>query len=334
MAPAKPWSSLMSGDPSMFSLGTRQSVNRMVAVSDARMPSLCSSRSTTMPGRALLDHEGLDRGAAAGLVQGGPHDDGVGAAAGGDVDLLAVDDVVVAVEHRGGRHRRGVRAEAGLGDGHRGPELAEALELLLVGHRGDRGVAETLPRHGQHHGDVTPAGLHDRQDARHVGAVAVAALPSPGSRRTPRAPVPPSPPSFMPSTSAASASSSLGYSCSARSYLREMGRKISSDTWCAWLISMPNFFGVSSEMLIDQHTPSMISAARRSRYQRSTGCSLTKPCPPSSCTPSEPIFMPYSAVSLRAMAASRAYPSPGRRGWPPAAWPAGRPRARCRCRPP
>ena len=49
----------------------------------------------------------------------------------------------------------------------------------------------------------------------------------------------------MPSMSEASMSSSFGYSCSARSYLREMGRKISVDTWCAWLINMPNFFGVS-----------------------------------------------------------------------------------------
>ena len=31
-------------------LGTRQSVKRMVAVSEARIPSLCSSRSTSMPG--------------------------------------------------------------------------------------------------------------------------------------------------------------------------------------------------------------------------------------------------------------------------------------------
>ena len=37
----------------------------------------------------------------------------------------------------------------------------------------------------------------------------------------------------------------------------------------------------------------MTPAARRSRYQRSTGCSLTKPWPPSSCTPSEPICIPF-----------------------------------------
>ncbi len=50
MTPAKLCSGSTSGEPSMFAAGTRQSVNRIVAVSDARMPSLCSSRSTTMPG--------------------------------------------------------------------------------------------------------------------------------------------------------------------------------------------------------------------------------------------------------------------------------------------
>ncbi len=53
---------------------------------------------------------------------------------------------------------------------------------------------------------------------------------SPSLRRTPRAPVLTSPEAFMPSISDASMSSSLGYSCSALSYLREIGRKISVDT--------------------------------------------------------------------------------------------------------
>ena len=59
---------------------------------------------------------------------------------------------------------------------------------------------------------------------------------SPGSdplaeRRTPVAPAPPrSEPSFMPSISDASMSSSFGYSCSARSYLREIGRNTSVAT--------------------------------------------------------------------------------------------------------
>ncbi len=54
----------------------------------------------------------------------------------------------------------------------------------------------------------------------------------------------------------------------------------------------------------------MTPADRRSRYQRSTGCSLTKPWPPSSWTPSEPIFIPFWAQSRRAIAASRAKSSP------------------------
>src|SRR5690606_2387747 len=57
-------------------------------------------------------------------------------------------------------------------------------------------------------------------------------------------------------------------------------------------------------------TPSMTPIARRSRYQRSTGCSLMNPCPPSSWTPVLPIHMPLSVASLRASATSRAYGLP------------------------
>ena len=53
---------------------------------------------------------------------------------------------------------------------------------------------------------------------------------------TPAAPAPlEPPPSSSPSISAASMSSSFGYSCSARSYLREIGRRTSSATWCGLL---------------------------------------------------------------------------------------------------
>ena len=51
IAPAKPAS--MSGLPSRFSFGTRQLSKMIVAVSEERMPSLCSTRSTRMPGRSL-----------------------------------------------------------------------------------------------------------------------------------------------------------------------------------------------------------------------------------------------------------------------------------------
>ena len=50
IAPAKPWLVSISGEPRRFSAGTRQSSNRIVAVSEALIPSLCSSRSTVIPG--------------------------------------------------------------------------------------------------------------------------------------------------------------------------------------------------------------------------------------------------------------------------------------------
>ena len=65
------------------------------------------------------------------------------------------------------------------------------------------------------------------------------------SLRPPDAPAMSPPPSVMPSTRAAIVSSSTGRSCSARSYLREMGRKISAAAWCAWLAVARSFFGSS-----------------------------------------------------------------------------------------
>ena len=69
-------------------------------------------------------------------------------------------------------------------------------------------------------------------------------------RRTPAAPAPSdAPDSASPSIIAASMSSSLGYSCSARSYLREIGRSMFIATWCAWPTRVRNFFG-SSRLII------------------------------------------------------------------------------------
>ena len=122
-------------------------------------------------GCALRDDEGLDGRAAEVLVEGGPDDDVVGAVTGGDEDLLAVEDVVVAVLDRGGADLGGVGAELRLGDRHPGPDTVEALELLVVGDRGDRGVAEPLARHREQQPDVAPAHLGDRHDRSEVGAV-------------------------------------------------------------------------------------------------------------------------------------------------------------------
>src|SRR6478752_10041827 len=69
------------------------------------------------------------------------------------------------------------------------------------------------------------------------------------SRFTPAAPAPSlAPDSESPSIIAASRSSSLGYACSALSYLREIGRSMFIATWCAWPTSGRNFLGSSRLM--------------------------------------------------------------------------------------
>ena len=98
-----------------------------VAVSEARMPSLCSSRSSFRPGLSRSTMNDLIAARPLRAVERRPDDDQVGALAGGDVDLLAVQDVLVAVELGRRADRRRVRAGLGLGDRHRRPAAAVAL---------------------------------------------------------------------------------------------------------------------------------------------------------------------------------------------------------------
>ena len=175
MTPAKPRLVSISGLPSRFSLGTRQSSSTKAAVSEARIPSLCSRRSSFRPGLSRSTTNDLIAPAAGAAVERGPDDDELGPVAGGDVDLLAVEHVLVAVEPRGRADRGRVRAGLGLGDRHRRPLAAEALQLLLVGHGGDRRLAEALAGHRQQQPDVAPAQLDQPEQAGHVAAVAVAA---------------------------------------------------------------------------------------------------------------------------------------------------------------
>ena len=119
----------------------------------------------------MLDHEGFDRRAAEALVQRGPDHHSVGTFAGGDVDLLAVEHVVIAVLDRCGADRRRVRAATRFGNRHGGPGAAEARQLLIVGHCGNRRVAQALARHGQQQADIAPAQLHYAEQGRHIAAV-------------------------------------------------------------------------------------------------------------------------------------------------------------------
>ena len=59
IAPAKPSLTSTSGLPSRFSAGTRQFSRTITAVSDDRIPSLCSRRSTRIPGVSLVTRKDL-----------------------------------------------------------------------------------------------------------------------------------------------------------------------------------------------------------------------------------------------------------------------------------
>ena len=202
------------------------------AVSEARMPSLCSRRSSIRPGFERSTTNDLIAARPCDAVERRPDDDQVGALAGGDVDLLAVEHVLVAVELRGGADRGRVRARLRLGDRHRRPLAVVALELLVVGDRRDRRVAEALARHREQQADVAPAQLDDAEHGRQVRAVAVAAVAvlGRGARRRRRRRRAAGRRSCRRSAPRACRAPS-GYSCSARSYLREIGRRTSVATW-------------------------------------------------------------------------------------------------------
>ena len=85
----------------------------------------------------------------------------VSTVAGGNEDLLTIEDVLVTVELGGGAHGCGVGTEIGLGDGHCGPDLAEVFELLVSCDGGDSGVTQALVRNREGQSDVTPAHFND-----------------------------------------------------------------------------------------------------------------------------------------------------------------------------
>src|SRR5699024_4907802 len=84
-----------------------------------------------------------------------------------------------------------------------------------------------------------------------TAATSPSSAPSSLARVEEEAPAPwLAPPSAMPSMTAETRSSSAGYSCSARSYLRAIGQKTSSAMPRAWATSGRNFFGTSGSIMV------------------------------------------------------------------------------------
>ena len=143
-------------------------------------------------GCALLDHQQRNprRARAAGAHRG---DDVVGAHPGGDVGLGAVDDVVVAIQHRRGAQMPDVGTAAGLGDGQR-------ADLLAGQRRPDERVDQPLVARGDHVRHRDAAGEQRGEDAagraglvqlladdHRVGAVAATAADRFGEARAQQA---------------------------------------------------------------------------------------------------------------------------------------------------
>ncbi len=120
---------------------------------------------------------------------------------------------------------------------------SSATEAIAELPRPWRGIESSRPTSPQHISatDITEARL---------APFLTPFLSSPVPRRTPEAPAPsPAPDSESPSIIAASMSSSWGYSCSALSYLREIGRSMFIATWWAWPTSGLSFLGSSREII-------------------------------------------------------------------------------------
>ena len=124
--------------PSRFSAGTSTSLKEIVAVLEARCPSLSSFLSTDDAAESRSTTNARDAAVAGVLVGLGVDRVVVGVAAVGDEALGAVDDVLVALLHGGGAHAGDVGAGVGLGQ-------AEGGELGRLG-RACRGTSSWSPR--------------------------------------------------------------------------------------------------------------------------------------------------------------------------------------------
>ena len=220
IAPAKPCLVSISGEPSRFAAGTRQSVNVITAVSEARMPSLCSSRSTFMPGvpfwttNDLIAARPIDLSSVAQTTTLSARSPEVTKIFSplrtySSPSLRAVVDRLAESDPMPGS----VIAIAAQVPLNRSCCSSLATEAIAELPRPWRGIESSSPTSPQH------ISMIESTEARLAPFLLPSFSSAASSRRTPAAPAPPdAPDSESPSIIAASMSSSLGYSCSAASY--------------------------------------------------------------------------------------------------------------------
>ena len=160
MTPAKPFSTWISGSPSRLSFGMRALSKRITAVSDALMPSLCSSRSTVTPG--------CSRGTMNDLIAARPSDlSSVAHTTMWVAREPAVTKIFSPLMTYSSPSSTAVVDTAAESEPKLGSVIAIAAQTSLpsrsscfVGRdAGDRGVAQALTRHRQQQRDIAPADL-------------------------------------------------------------------------------------------------------------------------------------------------------------------------------
>ena len=240
----------ISGLPSRSRSGTLQSSRMKAAVSDARMPSLCSSRSSFRPG--------LERSTTNDLIAARPSfGSRLAQTTTRSARSPAVTKIFSPLSTYSSPSRTAVVLIAAESEPASGSVIAIAAHLPL-----NRAFCSSSATAAMAELPSPCLGIVSNRPTspQHISMIeSTEAMfeplrfpPSPfrSAWLAPVAPAPlDAPPSSSPSISAASMSSSFGYSCSARSYFREIGRRTSSATvWACWT-SGSNFLGTSRSII-------------------------------------------------------------------------------------
>src|SRR5215208_3667034 len=255
MTPAKPLSTWISGLPSRLAFGMRALSNRITAVSEALMPSLSSRRSTVTPG--------CSRGTMNDLMAARPND--LSSVAHTTIWVArdpAVTKIFSPLITYSSPSSLAVVDTAAESDPKPGSVIAIAAQTFLPSSSSCSSVATPemaslpSPWRGTESINATSPQLISitLSTADMLPPLWLASL---GSSPTRKASAPANAKAFaseMPSKRVASVSSSTGYSCSRRSYLREIGRSISAAPWCAFSMTACSLRG-SSKLIVMARLP-------------------------------------------------------------------------------